>query len=93
MSVLFHNLCDKLGFEYFEQTPYTCPIKVASTKEHYWIYLYPDAEERFPILMPEPLVRSIIIRSYVDAKHSGNLLNRRSQNGITVRKQNANSMV
>ena len=50
---------------------------------------YPDAEERLPNLNPDPLVRQVIIRAYVDFNYYGNLLNRRSHSGIIMYVNNA----
>ena len=61
---------------------------VGSSMEQ-WQDFYPDAEELMPRNMPEPLGKSVRIRTYVDANHAGNLANRRSHTGIIIYVNNA----
>jgi len=56
--------------------------------EH-WKEFYPDASDRLPHNMPEPLGNPVAIAAYVDANHAGNLANRRSHTGILVYVNNA----
>jgi hypothetical protein len=56
--------------------------------EH-WKEFYPDASDRLPPNMPEPLGNPVVIAAYVDANHAGNLANRRSHSGILVYVNNA----
>ena len=74
----------KLGLDDLEHPPYIFPIKGASTENKDWMDFYPDAEDRLPSQMPEPLGRKVRIRAYVDADHAGNLLNRRLHSGIII---------
>ncbi len=59
-----------------------------STKEQ-WEDFYPDAKEAIPTKLTEPLGKPVIIRTYVDANHAGNLANRRSHTGIIIYLNNA----
>jgi hypothetical protein len=56
--------------------------------EH-WKEFYPEASDRLPPNMPEPLGNPVVIAAYVDANHAGNLANRRSHTGILVYVNNA----
>ena len=74
----------KLGFDYLEHPPYIFPIKGTSTEKKYWVYFYPDAEDRFPNGMLDPLGWKFRIRAYDYTNHSGNLINRRFHSGIII---------
>jgi hypothetical protein len=56
--------------------------------EH-WKEVYPDASDRLPPNMPEPLGNPVVVASYVDANHAGNLANRRSHTRVLVYVNNA----
>jgi hypothetical protein len=56
--------------------------------EH-WKEFYPEASDGLPPKMPEPLGDPVVIATYVDANHAGNLANRRSHTGILVYVNNA----
>ena len=56
--------------------------------EH-WKEFYPDAEDKLPHNMPEPLGNPVVIASYVDANHASNLVNRRSHTGVLLYVNNA----
>ena len=43
-----------------------------------WKDFYPDAQEMIPRHMMEALDKYIVIKSYVDANHTGNMENMRS---------------
>ena len=49
-----------------------------------WKYFYPESQEMMPRHMPEALVKSIVIKPYVDANHAGNMENRTSHSGIII---------
>ena len=49
-----------------------------------WKYFYPNAREIIPRHMPEALVKYVVIKSYADANHTGNVSNRRSHSGIII---------
>jgi len=46
-----------------------------------WIPFYGDVKEAIPPNAPEPRGRSVILRTYVDSDHAGNLVTRRSRTG------------
>ena len=47
-----------------------------------WKYFYPDDQEIIPRHILETLDKHVIIKSYVDSNHAGNMANRRSYSGI-----------
>ena len=49
-----------------------------------WEEFYPDAEEPNPHKMPEPRGHEVLINTFVDADHAGNMLTRRSHAGILI---------
>jgi hypothetical protein len=51
--------------------------------EH-WKEFYPEASDSIPPNMPEPLGNPVVIATYVDANHAGNLANRSSHTGILI---------
>ena len=54
-----------------------------------WNDFYPEAAEKLPAKMVEPLGNPVKVRAYVDANHAGNLKNRRSHSGILIYVNNA----
>lgn len=58
------------------------------TVEH-WKEFYPDAQYEKPRNMPDALGNPVVISTYVDANHAGNLANRRSHSGILIYVNNA----
>ena len=54
-----------------------------------WKYFYPDSQEIMPRHMSEALGKYVVIKSYVDANHAGNMANRRSYYGIIIYGNNA----
>ena len=54
-----------------------------------WTVFYRDIEEELPTKIPEPCGRAISIYSFVDDKHVGNFVMRRSQTVIIMFIQNA----
>jgi Reverse transcriptase (RNA-dependent DNA polymerase). len=50
----------------------------------HWKEFYPEARDELPPNMPEPLGNPVVIATYVDANHAGNLANRRSHTGILI---------
>ena len=79
----------RLGFDSNQPRPYTCPMKGAWTNRKDWKDLYPDAEEKFPRKMPEPLGNHVNMFTYVVANDAGNLANRRSCSGVLIYVNNA----
>ena len=49
-----------------------------------WKYFYPNDQENMTRHMSEALGNYAVIKSYVDANHSGNMANRRSNSGIII---------
>jgi hypothetical protein len=60
-----------------------------SIHEEHWKEFYPDATDRVPPNMPEPLGNPVMVAAYVDANHAGNLANRRSHTGVLIYVNNA----
>ena len=54
-----------------------------------WKYFYPNDQEMTPRNMSEALGKYVVIKSYVDANHSGNMSNRSSHYGIIIYVNNA----
>ena len=54
-----------------------------------WKGFYPDDKEMIPRHTPEAFGKYVVIKSYVDAKHAGNMANRRSHSGIISYVNNA----
>jgi hypothetical protein len=54
-----------------------------------WKEFYGDVEEELPPNMPKPRGNPVIISSFVDANHAGNVVTRRSHTGIIILVQNA----
>jgi hypothetical protein len=57
-------------------------------REH-WKEFYPEASDEAPPNMPEPRGNPVVIATYVDANHAGNLANRRSHTSILIYVNNA----
>jgi Reverse transcriptase (RNA-dependent DNA polymerase). len=55
----------------------------------HWREFYPDAVDQIPPDMPEPLGNPVVLATYVDANHAGNLVNRRSHTGVLIYVNNA----
>ena len=54
-----------------------------------WKYFYPDYQKIIPRLIPEDLGKYVVIKSYVDNNHSGNMANRRLHYGIIIHVNNS----
>ena len=54
-----------------------------------WSGFYPDADPLIPDTCPEGLVEAVKITCYVDAKHTGNMVTRRSHTGFVILVNNA----
>ena len=49
-----------------------------------WKYLCPNYKEMIPRNMPEAIGKYVVIKTYVDANHEGNMANGRSHYGIII---------
>ena len=49
-----------------------------------WTDFYGNVKEAMPPDMPEPLVKEVVMRCFVDADHSGEKLTRRSRSGFII---------
>ena len=49
-----------------------------------WKYFNPGDKEMIPMHVEEALGKYVLIKSYVDANHAGNMVNRRSHSGIII---------
>ena len=54
-----------------------------------WEIFYPNSQEIMPRHIPEELGKYVVIKSYVDANHAGNMENRRSHYFIIIYVNNA----
>jgi hypothetical protein len=64
-------------------------IGLDETLMSHWNEFYPDAVDQILPGMPEPLGNLVVLATYVDANHAGNLVNRRSHTGVLIYVNNA----
>ena len=52
--------------------------------KHNWKKFYGNVKDAMPPDMSEPLVKEVVMRSFVDANHSGEKLTRSSRSGFII---------
>ena len=65
----------RLVFDGYKEHQNEKVFELGAISQDEWIDFYPDACESLPRYMPQPLGKSVLIRTYVDANHAGNLAN------------------
>ena len=75
MMILFHGMLEQLLESFFE---------IGNKARDYCKDLYPDVEELEPHRAPYALGKSVFIRVYVEANHTGNMLNMRYHTCILI---------
>ena len=79
----------RLVFDPYKEKQLESVFELGAKTQEEWNDFYPDAFEDMPRYIPEALGKSVLIRTYVDANHAGNLMNRRSHSGIIIYVNNA----
>ena len=64
-------------------------VNIDTFPKHDWKKLYGDVKEPMPPDMPEPLVKDLVMRCFVDTNHAGEKLTRRSCSGFIIFLQRA----
>ena len=66
-----------------KRSPYSF-FELGTQDKEKWNYLYPDAEELEPRRAHDALGKSMVIRVYVDANHTGNMFKIWSHTGTLI---------
>ena len=53
-------------------------------KKYYWFDFYRDTEEAITINMPAARGHGVVVTCFVDAKHGGNMKDRKSHTGVLI---------
>ena len=59
-------------------------VNIETLTKHDWKKLYGDVKEVMPPDMPEPLVKAVVMRCFVDANHAREKLTFRSRSGFII---------
>ena len=79
----------RIAYEPMYETTDENVFEVVGRDLHEWEFLYPYGQQIIPRNMPEMLGKYVVIKSYVDANHAGNMETRRSYADIIIYVNNA----